>query len=170
MRQAYDHSLWISPRGVAGDVFGAIIKDLSEAFGTPYFPPHVTLLAQVSRPQAEIVSIAHELASEFSPFQIELLAPAFADDYFRSLFISAEPGNMLLAAHELAQELFRVPEEQFMPHLSLLYGDLPETEKRRIIARVGYGFPLSFTAEAIDVYATEGPPEDWRLVESIALA
>lgn len=169
MGQAQCHSLWISPRGVAGDVFNAIVHDVSETFETPYFPPHVTLLAQVLQPQSEVVAITRELAGEFSPFQIELLAPATTDDYFRSLFISVEPGSVLLAAHGLAKELFRAPEEPYMPHLSLLYGDLSEAEKRKVIARVGVGFPIGFAAEAIDVYATAGAPEDWRLIESVPL-
>jgi hypothetical protein len=170
MTKAQGHSLWISPRGIAGDVLSAIIQNLSAMYKTPYFPPHVTLLARIIRPQSEVVALMRELSSRCNSFSVELTKPAFTRDYFRSLFLEAAPSSELLAAHRLAQALFDLPDASYSPHLSLLYGDLPEAEKNEIISSLGRGFPTRFTAEAIDVYATEGVPKNWRLVESVQLS
>ncbi len=164
------HSLWLVPRGAVHLDLGEIIRALSQRYGTPRFAPHVTLLGQTLKPRREIIAITREVASEHDAIPIELTQPAYTSDYVRSLFIEAEPSNALLAARELAVERFGMSVKyDFRPHLSLLYGDLSEAQKQAIIANLGSNFPRRFFAESIDVYATEGRPEQWRLVESVAL-
>jgi hypothetical protein len=169
MTSAQAHSLWIVPHGAAGARLGEIIRSLSHRYGTPSFPPHLTLLAHIPQSQSELVARTRKLAAELTRFDIELAEPAFTADYFRSLFIKAVPDVTLQAAHRRARELFEISPQAYVPHLSLLYGELPAFEKEAIIARLGRDYPKSFTAEAVDVYLTEGPPEDWRPVESIVL-
>jgi 2'-5' RNA ligase len=164
------HSLWLVPRGTAHLKLSEIIRALSERYGTPRFAPHVTLLGQTLKPRREIIAITREVASEHEAIPIKLMQPAYTSDYFRSLFIEAEPSNALLAARKLAVERFGLSAKyDFRPHLSLLYGDLCEAQKQAIIANLGNNFPRRFFAESIDVYVTEGRPEQWRLVESVAL-
>jgi 2'-5' RNA ligase len=164
------HSLWLVPRGTAHLKLSEIIRALSERYGTPRFAPHVTLLGRVLKPRREIIGITREVASEHKAISIKLMQPAYTSDYFRSLFIEAEPTNALLAARKLAVERFGMSAKyDFRPHLSLLYGDLCEAQKQAIIANLGNNFPKRFSAESIDVYATESRPEQWRLVESVAL-
>ncbi len=168
MPEAHGHSLWFIPRGSAGARLKEIIRELSETFATPCFPPHVTLLARVPQPRQEVISMTRELAGEFSRFQIELTEAATTRDYFRSLFIKVVADDVLVAVYDLARTRFGFPlAAEFMPHLSLLYGDLPEAEKQGVIARLGRKYPARFTVESIDVYSTDGPPEDWQLVESV---
>lgn len=169
MTNEHDYSLWLTPRDAVSASLGELICGLSEIYKTPPFLPHVTLLASVSRPQAEVIARTLELALACGPFEIELGEPAFTDDYFRSLFIKVTPNPALLSAHRRARELFNMPQEPYLPHLSVLYGNLPAAEKKTIIARLNRDYPRRFTAEAIDVYLSEGKPEDWRLVESVAL-
>lgn len=164
----HGYSLWLRPRGTALARLSELVRELSEIYKTPRFPPHVTLLARISQSPSEIVARTRALARQCGPFQLELDRLELTPDYFQSLFIRVVPNRALEAAHWRARELFGASLESFMPHLSVLYGDLPETEKQAVIARLN-GWPTRFTVEAIDVYATEGQPEDWRLVESVAL-
>lgn len=169
MTTAQGYSIWIVARGPPGERLSDIIRGFSRAYKTPCFPPHVTLLARVPHAQAETVARTRELAAALDRFEIELAEPAFTTDYFRSLFIEARPEISLLAAHRRTCELFGVSPEAYLPHLSLLYGNLPDSEKQAAIAKFGRDYPSRFTAEALDVYLTEGVPEAWRLVESVSL-
>ncbi len=169
MTHAHDYSLWLTPRGAASATLGKLICDLSEIYKTPRFPPHVTLLVPGSRLQADVVERTVELALACGRFEIVLDELAFTDDYFRSLFITVAPSLALRSLHRRAHEIFNMPQKPYLPHLSVLYGNLPANEKQGIIARLNRDYPERFTAEAIDVYISEGEPEDWRLVESVAL-
>jgi hypothetical protein len=170
MTQTHGHSLWFTPRGGAGERFAQIIRSLSQVHQTPCFPPHITLLARVPQAQSQVVELARQLAQDCGFFEIELGEPATTRAYFQSLFIKAYTSKTLVRAHERALRLFGFPSQTgFMPHLSLLYGILPEAEKQIIIARLGRDFPVRFTAESIDVYLTKGPPKAWRLIASVPL-
>jgi hypothetical protein len=170
MTQAHGHSLWFTPRGGAGERFAQMIRSLSQVHQTPRFPPHITLLARVPQAQSQVVELARQLAQDCGLFEIELGEPATTRAYFQSLFIKAHMSKTLVRAHERALQLFGFPSQTgFMPHLSLLYGILPEAEKQIIIASLGRDFPVRFTAESIDVYLTKGPPEAWRLIASVPL-
>jgi 2'-5' RNA ligase len=169
MPEAHGHSLWFTPRANAAARFAQIIHDLSQSYGTPYFPPHVTLLPRVSQARATVVELARHLAHKCRPFDIELGELATTKAYFQSLFIKAHRSKVLVQIHQLALRLFGSSQTDYMPHLSLVYGDLEEIEKKAIIAKVDHDFPVRFTAESIDIYLTEGRPEEWQLIETVPL-
>jgi hypothetical protein len=171
--QAHGHSLWLVPRGAAATRLATIIEDLSHAYRTPSFPPHVTLLARVTQPAHEVVLRTRSMVSaeKLRRFQLRLGSLDTTRAYFRSLFIRADPSTALLTTHTRASTWFGVAQtEEFLPHLSLLYGELADKDKRSIIARLDRDYPAGYIAREIAIYATEGAPENWRLVESVALA
>jgi hypothetical protein len=56
-----------------------------------------------------------------------------------------------------------------MPHLSLLYGNLPASVKERIIASLGRQFELEFKVSSLDLYLIENEPAAWRRLASFGL-
>ncbi|HEX2238929.1 MAG TPA: 2'-5' RNA ligase family protein [Gammaproteobacteria bacterium] len=171
MSQAHHYSLWLMPGGDTETCLAAIIRDLSKTYGTPCFPPHVTLLASIERAPTEVVAITRALASRLKRLQFASSGLVTSGAYFRSLFIRAVVSDELLAAYMLARQAFgSQPAGDFMPHLSLLYSKLPEIEKQKIIADLmDRNMPTRFMLNSVDVYATAGTPQDWRLIESVPL-
>ncbi len=55
----------------------------------------------------------------------------------------------------------------YRPHLSLLYADLGEDEKRAMVAGVEVGPP--FEAVELALYDTGGPVEGWRCLAAFPL-
>lgn len=170
--QTHNHSLWLMPQGVAGSRLARVIKKLSQAYGTPVFPPHVTLLTGIARPARELLMETRALASAgyLKELQLGLDGLATTDAYFRSLFVLVEPNEELLAAEECTRKCFGAEQtEIFMPHLSLLYGALAETEKSAVIARLNQRYPTCIIAHEIAVYETGGAPEAWQRIGSVTL-
>src|SRR5690606_30965655 len=132
------YSLWLMPPAAVYDRFARLIDALSRRFGTPRFAPHITLASTGAELAGDAPARAAALAAELAPVPVRLLDVAHTDDYFRSLFVRAQRTPALLAAHRLAAaRLGTEPAEDFMPHLSLLYGELPRDTKERLIEEIG---------------------------------
>ena len=68
-------------------------------------------------------------------------------------------------AYKTALRLFDYEaEEEYMPHLSLLYGDLSQNEKERILSVMGREFHIRFQVHSLLLVKTEGKPKDWKKI------
>ena len=158
------------PVGELFDRLAAIIKKLSLNQPALSFEPHVTLLGRLLGLESERVSKTRVLASLIKPFQIQLDKVDYLDEFFRSLFIRVEPTQAVLDANRTAQMLFSGrTDAEYLPHLSLMYGDLAAATKEEIIVRIGHEIRGEFEVRAIHLYQTEGEPKDWRQVEQFSL-
>lgn len=159
------YSLWLMPRGHVADELQTLIADLSRKHMTPTFEPHVTLIGSLNLPKAEAVSKTKELATQVKPFIVTLSEVAYLDQYFRCVFIKAERTTGLMTAHLTARDLFVYQQDDdYMPHLSLVYGDLQRTTKRAIVQHIGVETTIEFLVEELYLYCTDGPPKDWYCV------
>lgn len=163
------HSLWLTPDGESSAKWRAIIDELANTHGTPAFAPHVTLLPGLIADRETLLSQCRLLANELDPFEIKFARAAHSQRYFQSLFVKIRTSPTLLHAHELAKKVLEhEPAGEFMPHLSLMYGDLSTQAKKRIIDRLE--LPVrSFAVTTIDLFATAGLPAEWRRVETFHL-
>jgi len=157
-------SLWLMPAGDAHDRLARLIVSLAARFSTPPFPPHVTLLAGIEgRPEDEALGVSRVLAAALPPLFLRLLTVDGRAEPFRCLFAPAEASAPLLAAHAAAARAFgREPDPGFLPHLSLVYGALPEPTKRALAAEVADLVARPFPAARLHAWRTEGRVGDWR--------
>ncbi|KPL14762.1 hypothetical protein AMJ74_02775 [candidate division WOR_3 bacterium SM1_77] len=159
------YSLWLMPRGHVADELQTLIADLTRKHMTPSFQPHVTLIGSLNLPKAVAVSKTKELATQIKPFIVKLSEVAYLDQYFRCVFIKAERTTGLMTAHLTARDLFDYQQdEDYMPHLSLVYGDLQSITKRAIIQRIGVEMNIEFLAVELYLYYTGGQPKEWCCV------
>ena len=162
-------SLWLMPPPAVRDRFYPLIVELSRRLGTPAFEPHLTLALTPATVEAEVVARIAPLAANLAPLSIRLMEVDMTSDYFRCLFVRAALTPPLQRAYHAACRALAQPPGDFMPHLSLVYGDLPIAEKERVIADIGRRFDLHFTVERVALYTTAGPPPAWRCVADFAL-
>jgi hypothetical protein len=74
--------------------------------------------------------------------------------YFRSLYLLPEPSAQLMSLHQAAQRTWTAdPGWPFLPHLSLLYSDIPEEQKHPIIDTINILLPLIVRFDAIELWA-----------------
>ena len=163
-------SIWLVPEGEAEERFGRLIDELSRRWGTPAFPPHVTLLAGLPDDEAAAAGGLRDLARDIPPFPVRLAGVDGRDEYFRRLFVRAEPTPDLLAAHARAATRFgRTPDPGFLPHLSLLYGRLSGDEVAALRSSLAGRAAGMFEAAHLHAWRTEGPVPAWRPLSSARL-
>ena len=162
-------SLWLLPPPAVRDRFYPLIDELSRRLGTPAFEPHLTLAGTSSTVAADVTAQVATLAAGLAPLPIHLTEIGMTADYFRCLFVHAELTPPLQRAYHATCRALGQPPGDFMPHLSLVYGDLAPADKKRVVADIGRRFDLHFIVERVALYTTAGPPPAWRCVADFAL-
>jgi 2'-5' RNA ligase len=146
------------------------ILDLSRQYTAPAFEPHVTLAGGIVGPAREVASKMADLARRIAPFTVRLTELDFLDEYFRCLFVRVATTHPIMKANKVARAVFSLERRPaFMPHLSLLYADLPLGVKERIIASLGRRFELEFKVSGLHLYLIKGEAAAWRRVARFGL-
>lgn len=166
MKQQQTYSLWLRPFGEIAYSLQQRIEKLSETYHTPVFEPHITLLGGLQLGKTGLTQLVETLASSLHPFDVVLTRAGYRDTFFQSLYVHVEKNEALLNARKTAEQLFDHPEEEFMPHLSLLYGDFSRDEKERILNVMGREFHIRFPVHSILLVNTTGEPGRWEKVHS----
>lgn len=175
MKETKSYSLWLMPTGGISVKLAHMISQLSMDYSTPSFEPHVTLLNGIIGPEEEIVKKAAQTASMLAPYEILLTRVDYLDKYFRCLFINVEKTSEVMNTNAKTREVFheyitdRHLTAEYMPHLSLLYGDISSQTKEAIIKNIGREWNLTFEATSIHLFLTEGDVKDWHKLKEFPL-
>lgn len=161
------YSLWLQPHGDIAYRLQERIKKLSKKYGTPLFEPHITLLGGLKASETELLSLTNTLASSLKPFEVLLTKTGYTDRFYQSLFLYVKKSNTLMSARSLACRLFDCSEsKKYVPHVSLLYGDISRNEKERILNIIGREHYLSCPVKSLALIKSDGTPEAWKKVET----
>ena len=164
--RAKAYSLWLIPTGGVYNKFSDLIRRLAMEYSSPIFEPHVTLLGEFMQSEEDVIRKTGQLAEGKEPFPITLTTIDYQDFYFRALFVKAEKTEPLLSLQNRAKEVFGMQNIQvYMPHLSLLYGNFPQTTKERIIEAIGRSHPAQFTVNNIHLFKTGKQVNTWYKVK-----
>jgi 2'-5' RNA ligase len=164
------YSLWLMPTGEVRQRLAGTILDLSREYATPAFEPHVTLAGGIVGPAREVASKMKDMARRIPPFAARLTVVDGLDEYFRCLFVRLAATHPIMWANQAAREVFGLAKQPpFMPHLSLLYGNLTPSVKEGIIAFLSRQFELEFKVNSLHLYLIKSEPAAWRRVASCGL-
>ncbi len=149
--------------------FNSLIEALArEHPPSPLFSSHITLLGGIQGAEDELLQGLNELAGALQPFEVRLEGLAgLEDSFYRCLYLRAEPSEELLRARRQAERIFaRFRDEgsvgeEFMPHLSILYGRIDNEARETMINSLGSALGCNFKAEGASLYMTEGAPAQW---------
>lgn len=161
------YSLWLQPSGDIAYRLQERINKMSKKYKTPAFAPHVTLLGGLSVSETELIPLTNTLASSLYPFELILTKVGYHNQFYQSLFVHVKKSKSLNEARNRACRLFDLHDaDGYLPHLSLLYGDLPQKKKERIINIMGREFYIRFSVNSIVLMQTEGTPEQWKRIHT----
>ena len=168
--KAKGYSLWLMPTGEVYEKLSSLIKSLAKKYYAPIFDPHITLIGEVMQSEDDVLRRAEQLALKQNSFQITLNSVDYQDYYFRALFIRAEKTDLLQLLHDRAKEMFGMKDiPDYMPHLSIMYGNFPETVKAQIIKNIGRDQVAKFTVNSLHVFKTDGEVNVWRKIKEFPL-
>jgi 2'-5' RNA ligase len=165
-------SLWLVPAEPALALLQEAVKSTAKQHSGPVFKPHCTLLAGLSGSEDAVVQQTKELAAHLQPIQASIEALASKNLYFQSVFALLQKDPALLQLHKTATEHFQLPykEGEYMPHVSLFYGDAAEDTKAEIRSGLQHVVGTSLSFDAIEVWSTAGAADEWRLCSTVPLA
>ena len=165
------YHLFFLPQGELFDSLQSTINTLAEKYSGVKFEPHLTLLARIPKAEeAELVAKTQQLAATMQPFEVEPKEILIEDAYFRALYCKAEPNAKMEEYHQKALEMFGVQDvNAYMPHLSLYYGNVPQSIKEKMIASLSLPASMKFLVDKVYLYRTEGEAQDWVRVGAYLL-
>ena len=162
------YHIFLEPSGELGRELQTVVNELAETHGGPSFPPHVTLLARVEG--ADVHERTQALATSLEPFSLTLGPLDGEDEYFRAFYIRMEETAAVVAAHEKANALFGVEDARpYLPHISLLYGNIPDVLREKLIAETRYPKGTVLEVSRLHLYETQGATASWRKVGEFML-
>jgi 2'-5' RNA ligase len=157
------YALWFKPSGKVFQTLSRTIRKLATELNTVVFEPHVTLLANLGGNEQEIAQRSEELSGQIKPHKISLTEPGYQDEYFKCVFIRVKKTQSVINANACAGRIFKRPPEIYEPHVSLVYGDLPEERKKVIVRGLPEDVGTDFEANTVYLIRADSPdPRDWH--------
>jgi len=147
----------------------AMVRELADRFGAPFFAPHLTLRGDTEQPLAELERAIEAAARRVEPFSEPVACVEGSEAFFRSFYARFAICPALAA---LKRALDPEGRDSFMPHVSLLYGPVEAAAKTQVIGEIDKrlaGRPIRFDRIGVVTSGQDVPIADWRVVSSLRL-
>ena len=167
------HSVWLMPDAACEAVLRDLVDDLADRFDAPRFQPHLTLVEDQPRSAHDLVPLVARIAAGVEAFEMPVTAIGTSEQYFRSFYALFEASGPLLELKRRAIATIAPGRiEDFMPHISLLYGVADGPKKRAAQAGVDKhiaGMRIRFDRVCVVASAKEIPIDEWTVRSTAAL-
>ncbi len=168
------HSIWLMPAADDETLLQALIDELAERCGTPRFRPHLTLVEDMARSVKELTPLISEIAVGIGDFAAPVRDIGGSSAlYFRSLYaLFASTGPLRELKRRAIARIASVPLDDFMPHISLLYGvsDNPAKQATQTeVAKDLLGRQIRFDRICVASSAKEISVAEWAIRSSVRL-
>jgi len=156
--------LWLMPQKEMVDEFQKIIQGLSEAYGTPVFEPHVTLITGLRGNEDNLVNEIGAFTLRKRKISVTTKGINYMHGFFTALFLNIQNTPEIDQLNTQARE-FLTPFGQgsYHPHLSLLYGDITSQEKKRIFADLNLA-PQTITLDKLKLIKGHSNVAQWQVI------
>ena len=170
VRAAFGYHLWLVPAGHAFNRLQGVVDRLAEAYDGPVFTPHITLLSGLAADEVSLIETNRRLAAELEPFKLDLTVPEAGTTYFQCIYMRVAENPSLSRTRKAAGKAFGLPADEYMPHLSLYYGDASSDRRETMLAAVPAHAKGSFTVQAIQLIRADSErPVDWHCIDQAPL-
>ena len=164
------HSMWLIPdRGSpAYRRLDDLITDYARSHpDAPDFEPHITLLGGIETNEATVVNRTRDLVRGRDPLKLAFGDVSCSTTTYQCVFLLVVPSVPLLELRQAATDSFGRAAELYVPHVSLVYGDLsPENRVQATRSIDADSLPDSVRVDTIEIVDTDGPVSEWRTVST----
>jgi 2'-5' RNA ligase len=164
------HALWLLPEEAVSTRVAAVIDHLARTRGGPRFLPHVTLVAGLEKPVAELRTRTRTLARSLPSLAVTLGRAAVRAEHFKALFVEIESADLRALHIRAAAALGVAADPEYLPHLSLAYGEFAPAAKEAMLDRVGRRWGERCRLDRLVLVPLAGAPESWTPVATERLA
>jgi len=167
-RNSQSYSIWLMPDGIDKDQLKTTILSLASDFDAPFFNPHVTLVGGFLGEEKQLLKKMKIISKKIPSFIISFDGIDYLNDFFRSLFLKVKLNNQLIRARDIASNELELIKDNYMPHLSLIYGNYNSTQKKHMISKVS-SIPISFSVNKIFLAYNDEINLMWKVIRGFSL-
>jgi len=157
------YSVWAMPPPERREEFVKVMNELRSEFGGPSFEPHVTVVGVQKLTKAQACANLEAACRAVAPYTCGLNQVACGTFFYQCIYVLVHPTPEVMQANVLAKRCFGIsenPVESYMPHMSLVYGDLSddEKEKAKVQAQAKFHNLISnkeFQVSSLCLYSTD---------------
>jgi len=167
------YSVWALPPAPVRDRLRRIMEGLRAAHGGPAFEPHATVVGDFRSRRSAAIEVLRTAAAGVQPYTARVTGVARGSFFYQCVYLLLEPTPEVVAASDHCCGHFGYKRKTpYMPHVSLLYGDLTDEEKEEARKKVDELDKdicgLEFEISELALYRTDTTDkslESWELVE-----
>ena len=159
-------SIWLIPTQEDAQYLQTIINNLAATYQAPVFNTHCTLYSPTDLPALELRKILERSAKNMKSFYVKKVMISHTENIWKTIFIELLVSPELEQLHQAVISQF--PKEQpyeFLPHISLIYKEMPYKEKEDIIRNLQV--KNSFKMDKIAAVRTGPNVDNWATVVEI---
>ena len=153
-------SIWLVPASPDRATLASLIQGLADRWQASAFLPHITVysaeipIAEVS----QVIASLPKVSKGLKPFTLKVEGVHQGAEFFKAIYLTLDPQPKLRTLnHRLKEILGRYGDYSPKPHLSLLYKELSETDRRKIISSLTFPKTIAFNELGYIVH------ENWRI-------
>ncbi|KAL0398410.1 UNVERIFIED_CONTAM: Cyclic phosphodiesterase [Sesamum radiatum] len=125
------YSVWALPPEELTPRLKKLMEGLRSEFGGPEFEPHVTVVGAFSLPESEARDKFNKACEELKAYNASVEKVDTGTFFYQCVFLRLHPTpEVVEASAHCCGHLGCKNSTPYMPHLSLLYGDLTDEEKK----------------------------------------
>lgn len=156
------------PEGNTKDQLKKIIYKLSTNFGGPIFEPHITLVSSFVGNENIFIQKVGIISKKIKPFKIIFDRVAYTENFFRSLFLMVKENIELELARDIGCKGLNWRDSDYIPHLSLNYGDYTKKEKEKMVSKI-HNVPNGFIVKIIFLVYNNEINLEWKVIKAFDL-
>ncbi len=159
------HVFWLLFSDKSNRWLNENMKRVRKQVKSPSFIPHLTLLPAPEMPDERVFGKLDQFTLQQLPFQLPLTGIGHDDFPYQAFYLEASRSIPLLKLRKDLAELFGLePNENYRPHVSLLYGSYSENEIEMLKALVAWPESRAVDITEIALVRLEGRPEEWEVI------
>ncbi|KAJ8761911.1 hypothetical protein K2173_006513 [Erythroxylum novogranatense] len=130
--QKHFYSVWAVPPEDVASRAKKLMEGLGSEFGGPQFEPHVTVVGAIALTEHDALDKFRSACEGLKAYTATVDRVATGTFFYQCVYLLLHPTSEVVEASDHCSEHFGYKRSTpYMPHLSLLYGDLTDDEKKR---------------------------------------
>ena len=164
--------MWAIPPEDVCDRITGLMTSLRSEFGGPQFHPHITVVGAIELTPDDALNKLRSACEGVKAFQVTVDRVASGTFFYQCVYLLLHPTSQIVETNAHCCNHFGYKNSTpYMPHLSLLYGDLSDEEKQKAQERVNILDKdlngLSFQISRLALYKTDTEDKTLKSWEKI---
>ena len=157
-------AVWLLFEDADSQYLSDTILKLSKQYSSPVFLPHITIYGLVDIDLNTLDNIVLQSINGEKPIPVEKNMLSHSDDFWKTLYVDLILNTSLQRIHKrLLTSLQSFTQYDFKPHVSLIYKQLPQNEKKFLANTLEIKNTFKVSSIAIQEFSKD--IEKWKVVK-----